>query len=74
MLESMTARQYREWLAFYQIRAERETPERAGGGYGSSKEEQQRMSGDILRAMSGYQKRRDALKHKPRGWAQKAEE
>lgn len=66
MLEGMTARQYKEWLAFFKIRAERENPERAstGGGYGGSREEQQRMSGDILRAMQGYQKRRDKAKGK----------
>ena len=60
MLESMTATQYKEWLAFFQIRAERDkTPH---GGYGKGPEEQRRMSGDIVRAMSGYQTRRNALK------------
>jgi hypothetical protein len=60
MLESMTALQYQEWLAFFRIRAERgKTPQ---GGYGASPEEQRRMSGDIVRAMSGYQGRRDARK------------
>ena len=60
MLESMTARQYQEWLAFFRIRAEREKAPQ--GGYGASPEEQRRMSGDIMRAMAGYQGRRDALK------------
>lgn len=59
MLEGMTAMQYQEWLAFFMIRAEREkTPH---SGYGTAPEEQRRLSGDIVRAMSGYQKRRDAL-------------
>jgi len=60
MLESMTARQYKEWLAFFSVRAERERSPQ--GGYGASPEEQRRMSGDIVRAMSGYQERRDAVK------------
>ncbi len=59
MLESMTAMQFNEWLAFFAIRAERKnTPQ---SGYGASAREQQRLSGDIIRAMRGYQKRRDAL-------------
>lgn len=59
MLESMTALQYQEWLAFFTIRAERgKAPQ---SGYGASAQEQQRLSGDIVRAMQGYQKRRDAL-------------
>lgn len=59
MLADMTAMQFNEWLAFFAIRAEREqTPQ---SGYGANEQEQQRMSGDIVRAMSGYQKRRDAL-------------
>ena len=65
MLESMTAVQYQEWLAFFKIRADREKAETADkpeSGYGASKEGQQRMSADILRAMTGYQKRRDRLK------------
>jgi hypothetical protein len=60
MLESMTAEQYQEWLAFFRIRAERNR--KPQGGYGTSPEEQRRMSGDIFRAMAGYQKRRDARK------------
>ncbi|MDR2696036.1 MAG: phage tail assembly protein T [Deltaproteobacteria bacterium] len=60
MLESMTAMQYREWLAFFQIRAEREKGPQ--GGYGIGPEEQRRMSGDIVRAMTGYQGRREAWK------------
>ncbi len=56
LLESVTALQYQEWLAFFKIRAERE--KQAQGGYGESAEEQRRLSGDIIRAMSGYQKRR----------------
>ena len=59
MLESMTAMQYREWLAFFRIRADVEKMPQ--GGYGTSPEEQRRMSGDIVRAMAGYQERRDAL-------------
>lgn len=59
MLEGMTAMQYQEWLAFFMIRAERgKNPQR---GYGESVEEQNRLSGDIIRAMSGYQKRREAV-------------
>lgn len=67
MLESMTAVQYQEWLAFYKIRADREKAEAGGkpeNGYGTSKEGQQRMSADILRAMTGYQQRQDKLKRK----------
>ena len=60
MLEGMTAMQYKEWLAFFEIRAERAKTQQ--GGYGASPEEQRRMSGDIVRAMAGYQGRRDALK------------
>lgn len=59
MLESMTATQYQEWLAFFMIRAEREKNPQSG--YGAAPEEQRRMSADIIRAMSGYQNRRDAL-------------
>jgi len=60
MLDGMTALQYQEWLAFFKIRAERErTPQ---GGYGTSPEEQRRLSGDLVRAMSGYQARREKLK------------
>lgn len=65
MLESMTAAQYQEWLAFFKIRSDREKIEPSGkpeNGYGTSKEGQQRMSADILRAMTGYQNRRDRLK------------
>lgn len=65
MLESMTAVQYREWLAFFKIRADREKAEADGNpasGDRTSKEGQQRMSADILRAMTGYQQRRDRLK------------
>ena len=65
MLESMTAVQYQEWLAFFKIRADREkteTGDKPESGYGTSKEGQQRMSADILRAMTGYQQRRDKLK------------
>ena len=67
MLESMTIMQYKEWLAFFKIRADREKAESDGkpeSGYGTSKEGQQRMSADILRAMTGYQQRRDKLKGK----------
>ena len=60
MLESMTATQYQEWLAFFRIRADVEKIPQ--GGYGASPEEKRRMSGDIVRAMSGYQGRRDGLK------------
>jgi hypothetical protein len=60
MLESMTAVQYQEWLAFFRVRTERER--RPQGGYGASREEQRRMSGDIVRAMAGYQGRRDAVR------------
>jgi len=60
MLETMTALQYQEWLAFFAIRAERE--KNPQGKYGASPEEQRRMSGDIVRAMTGYQGRREALK------------
>ena len=60
MLESMTAMQYQEWIAFFKVRADMEkTPHSA---YGTSPEEQRRMSGDIVRAMSRYQERRDGLK------------
>lgn len=60
MLESMTARQYQEWLAFFELRAERaRNPQ---GRYGTSPEEQRRLSGDIMRAMNGYQERRDGVK------------
>ncbi|MCL1940032.1 MAG: hypothetical protein FWG04_05165 [Desulfovibrionaceae bacterium] len=59
MLESMTAMQYQEWLAFFRIRADAANAPQ--GGYGNSPEEQRRMSGDIVRAMSGYQERRDSL-------------
>lgn len=65
MLESMTAMQYREWLAFFKIRDSKDKPAGQGNaqqGYGISPEGQKRMSGDILRAMTGYQKRRDRLK------------
>ena len=67
MLESMTASQYKEWLTFFKIRSDREkeatTPQGTQQqGYGTSPEGQQRMSGDILRAMTGYQNRRDKLK------------
>ena len=60
MLESLTARQYQEWLAFFEIRAERARNPQSG--YGAGPEEQRRLSGDIVRAMSGYQERREALK------------
>ena len=64
MLESMTAMQFSEWLAFFKIRSEMEKGDLPGSGYGKSKEEQNRMSGDILRAMTGYQRRRDRVKSK----------
>ena len=67
MLASMTVMQYREWLAFFKIRNEDAPQSGAGntrGGYGTSPEAQKRMSGDILRAMTGYQQRRDKLKGK----------
>jgi hypothetical protein len=69
MLEAMTYRQYLEWLAFFRIRDEERTKNTSGyaqaaarkprSGYGTTREGQQRMSGDILRAMTGYQRRRD---------------
>ena len=65
MLESMTAVQYQEWLAFFKIRSDREKTETGSkpeSGYGTGKDGQQRMSADILRAMTGYQNRRDRLK------------
>ena len=65
MLESMTAAQYQEWLAFFKIRSDREKAEindAPENGYGTSKEGQQRMSADILKAMTGYQQRRDKQK------------
>lgn len=67
MLAAMTVMQYREWLAFFKIRNEGTPQAEAGntqGGYGTSHEAQKRMSGDILRAMTGYQQRRDKLKGK----------
>ena len=60
LLASMTAMQYQEWLAYFHLRAERERMPR--GAYGTSKEEQRRLSGDLVRAMTGYQGRREALK------------
>jgi len=64
MLESMSALQLQEWFAFFRIRDEKpgDGGQSKSGGYGASKEEQQRMSGDILRTMQGYQNRRDRLK------------
>ncbi len=60
MLETMTASQYKEWLAFFKIRNElQRSPDKPQGGYGTSREAQERMSGDILRFMDGYQKRRE---------------
>jgi len=61
MLQSMTAMQLHEWFAFFSLRAEREKMPQSG--YGTSPEEQRRMSGDIVRAMTGYQGRRETLKH-----------
>lgn len=55
MLESMTVMQYREWLAFFKIRNERD----AGG-----KADEKHMAGSLNRALDGYQQRRDALKEK----------
>jgi len=64
MLESMTAMQYKEWLAFIKIRNKKDGSESEDEpkGDGTSKEEQDRLGGHILRAMTGYQKRRDKLK------------
>jgi hypothetical protein len=55
MLEYISVPQFKEWVAFYKIRYEREKEPRSN--YGKSREEQQRMSGDILRQMTAYQKR-----------------
>jgi len=52
MLESMTAAQYREWLAFFKIRCDREK-------IVANREGQRNLSGDVLRAMQGYQKRQE---------------
>jgi hypothetical protein len=56
MLAGMTAKQYQEWLAFFAIRAEQ--GQKPQGGYKTDKEGQNRLSGDIIRAMTGYQNRR----------------
>ena len=67
MLDSMTAMQYQEWLAFFKIRTDREkadSGDKPASGYGTSKEGQQRMGADIIKALTGYQKRRDKLKGK----------
>ena len=70
MLESMTYRQYLEWLAFFKIRNE-DKPQagaKAGtppqGGYGTSPEGQKQLSAAVVRAMQGYQRRRDKMKRK----------
>ena len=65
MLESMTAMEYQEWMAFFKIRSDREkaeTGDKPETGYGTSPDEQKRMSGDILRSMTSYQNRRDKQK------------
>ena len=64
MLEGMTAMQFNEWLAFFRIRKDlwektEAPPGVPSAGYGSSGEERQRLSGDILRSFQGFQKRRD---------------
>ena len=66
MLESMTYRQYLEWLAFFKIRNE-DKPQAGAeskpqGGYGTSPEGQKQLSAAVVRAMQGYQRRRDKMK------------
>lgn len=61
MLHDMNCAQFNEWMAFLNVRA------RTLGGptqqvepqkkYGDSREEQQRMSRDILKAFQGWQKK-----------------
>jgi hypothetical protein len=64
MLETMTAMQFNEWVAYFRIKSEKGDvpPQGMVGKYGTSPEGQRRMNGDILRAMIGYQKRWDKLK------------
>ncbi len=61
MLESMTLLQFNEWLAFFKIRDRQRAGANAATArpqkYGKSWEEQQRLSGDILRAFQGWEKR-----------------
>lgn len=54
MLETMTAMQYREWLAFFKIRNERD----AGS---ATQADETHMAGALSRALDGYQQRRDAM-------------
>jgi hypothetical protein len=58
MLESMTAVQYQEWLAFYKIRNEMEKKDADGTA------DKTLMSGSLNRALDGYQNRRDKRKGK----------
>lgn len=56
MLEALDVNKYREWLEFFKIKNEKTAQ------YGTGHDEQRRMGGDLLRAMTGYQKRREKLK------------
>ena len=66
MLESMTYRQYLEWLAFFKIRNEDKPQAGAGNkpqsGYGTSPEGQKQLGAAIFRQMQSYQRRQDARK------------
>ncbi|MDL2280149.1 hypothetical protein LJC15_05790 [Desulfovibrio sp. OttesenSCG-928-G11] len=53
MLESMTAMQYREWLAFFKRR--NEAPD-------NKPTNKVQMAGSLSKALDGYQNRRDRLK------------
>lgn len=79
MLRGLTALQFSEWMAFFRIR-ETLRKEIAGAGdprktaasasrqgYGDSPEEQNRMSGDLLRNFQGYQRRQELRQGKTPG-------
>ena len=59
MLEAMTCRQYLDWLAFYREREARLNASTGKGeGYGTRREGQKRLSGDLLGKLRAYQQRR----------------
>lgn len=60
MLDAMTCRQYLDWLAFYREREARlnASTGKGGKGYGTSREGQKRLSGDLLGKLRAYQQRR----------------
>lgn len=61
MLDSMTYRQFQEWLAFYRIRNSKDT-DRAKGSYDESPEGRQRMANDLKATMEAFQTRRNNKK------------